>query len=115
MTRQEYIDIIKSAFLTAGKKAVVGFLVEKFAFFSLPIVNPLLKMVVEKILTILIQNAEMLAFFTYTDFRVAQQGKAFEEAALKNHLAQQGGSDDEKKRAEELLITSLRTFVRISS
>jgi len=115
MTRQEYIDLIKSAFLTAGKKAVMGYLVDKIAFFSLPIVNPILSMIVEKILTILIQSAEMLAFFTYTDFRVAAQGKSFEAAALRNHIAQQGGSDDEKREAEKLLIDSLRSFIRIAS
>lgn len=115
MTRGEYIELIKSAFMTAGKKAVMSYLLEKFAFFKLPIVNPITAMIVEKLLTILIENAEMLVFFAYTDFRVSRQGKDFEEAALRNHNAQLGGTDEEKRLAKELLIDCLRKFARFNS
>lgn len=115
MTRTEYIEVLKSAFLTAGKNAVMKYLVSRFSFFSLKIINPITAMIVEKLIMILIENAEMGIFFLYTDFRVSEQGKDFEKVAMENSITQRIGTPEQKRISEEKLIGALREFARFNS
>lgn len=114
MTRDQYVEILKSAALSAGKKMVMSYLVTRVPFFALPIVNPILGFVVGSILEIAIRETEMGAFFLYIDLRTSAQGRAFEKAALKNYEVQKNGTPQEKADAEKELIDSFRTLVKFT-
>ena len=115
MNHQQYADIIKSAALSAGKKAVMSYIVTAVPFFALPIINPILGLVVNWVLTIAIDETEMGLFFMYIDFRTNLQGKEFEAAALENFRAQTEGTEEEKINAEKNLIAKFRALAKFSN
>lgn len=94
---------------------MLEFAIKHLPFLALPLPNLILTKIASKFAEYLVQEAEFGAFFLYIDLRSTRQGKIFEEAALKNRAAQEGGTDEEKKLAEAELISKFREFARFSS
>lgn len=115
MTKDEYVDYIKSTFITVGRKSVMGALTAQFPILTNPFFNKVVDLIVEKVITVLVNAGEMQVFFWYTDFRVANQSEAFVEAAKANKIAQESGTPEEKKRAEENLMVAFRTFAKFTT
>jgi hypothetical protein len=127
VTRDEYVESIKSTALLIGRKVVVDVLVAQFSKWAMkkglatlfnilmPIANPILGFLVGYVLTIAIKYSEFGAFFLYIDLRSNQQGRDFEAAALKNLAAQKSGTEEDRKNAEKELINSFRTFIKFTS
>lgn len=114
MTRDEYVESIKSAFVTLGTKGVYGVLCVYVPFFKLPIIGWLTEAIIKKIISTVVDLGEMQAFFWYIDMRTSEQGAAFENAAKENRKAQESGTPEEKKRAEENLINTFRDFAKLN-
>lgn len=112
--RQEYIDAVKSSFVSLAKKQVILALVKQFAFLAWGPAAPLLSILVEKILTIAVNSTETGIFFMYVDFRVSQQSRDFSKAALENYQIQISGTQEEKNEAEKKLIKTFDDFVKFS-
>ena len=115
MTRDEYVEAIKRAAISAGTKATVHFIVSKLPFFASAIPNYFLGLVVGWILKIAVKYTELGAFFFYVDLRTNAQAKDFEDKALKNYQAQQSGTPEQQAQAEKELIDSFRTFARFAA
>jgi hypothetical protein len=115
MNRQEYADLIKNAALSAGKKLVVNYIVQKIPFFGLTFVNPILGFFVGQVLEIAIMKTEIGAFFLFIDMRTSQQGRDFQSAALNNFQVQKTGTPEEKKNAEMALIDSFRALAKFTN
>ena len=114
MTHEQYVEILKRTAYMAGVKLVMERLVSRFAFFRLALINPLAERAVSWVVKSVIENGELGAFFWYIDLRVSAQGRDFEKAAMIHHKAQQGGTDEEKRRAEQQLIDSFRVFAKFN-
>lgn len=114
-SRDQYVEAIKSAAITAGKKFVMEYLVKEFAFVSWRLVNPIVSYLVGVVLEVAIKKTELGLFFIYVDVRTSMQGRAFEKAALANWRAQTSGTEEDKKHAEEILIRDFRTFVKFTT
>lgn len=110
MTRDEYVELLKSAALDAGTKLVMSYLVSRIPFFALKFINPIVGYVVGAILRIAIRETEFGAFFLFIDMRTDLQAKAFEEAAIKNANAK---TPEEKKDAQDNLVLKFREFVKL--
>lgn len=119
MTRDEYVESIKSAALSIGKKAVMSRLATKFPALFVGTAgrffNPIVGLFVEKILVYAIKEGEMGAFFLYIDMRVDAQASDFEKKALEYHRIQQTGSPEEIKRAEGNLKRAFAAFVSLTN
>lgn len=115
LSRDDYAKVVKSTFVQLSKKFVIEQLLKQFAFLAWGPFGPLISLFVEKILTIAVSNAETRIFFLYVDFRTHQQGKVFSEAAIKNFIIQQNGTEEEKHEAEKKLISAFNDFVRFTS
>ena len=115
MTRDEYAELMKSAALSAGAKGVMTYLASQSSFFTLPIVNPIVSFIVQTVIRIALEKGEMGAFFFYIDMRTSAQGRAFEQAAIRNREAQQKGTNEEKRIAESNLIQSFRALARFTN
>ena len=115
MTRQEYVDIIKTAAETAGKKWVMEWLVSKIPFIGFSFPHAIVGWVVGKVLWIAIQKTELGAFFLFVDFRTSAQGRQFLSSAIENRDAQQSNDKEAKKRAEEKVINDARTLIKFAS
>lgn len=113
MNRQEYIESLKASALAMGKEAVLKAIAAKVPFFVTPIINPITALIVQKILKIFINETEFAAFFLYIDTRTSHQGELFSQMAYKNYLAQRNGTDEEKRIAEQNLISAFRNFARL--
>lgn len=112
MTIDDYVDSLKSAFLVVGKKAaMVALLAEVPCLATNPICAKVIEEIVGEILKKMLNQAEMRAFFIYTDVRVNKQGKEFSEASYKYHSA----PEEEKSKYEKELIDSFKQFVKYSS
>lgn len=118
-SRDEYIAVIKQAFVTLGKEAAMKYLVGLMPFLSGGIAGailyPILAHYTELILKGIITGAETSAFFAYIDMRVGKQGQAFEAAAYRNYHAQRGTNEKEKADAEKNLRVELRNFVHFAA
>lgn len=114
-TRDDYVSSIKSAFVTMGDKAVEGILTTYLPFLALPVFQNVLHFAVNWVLTELVNDGEIAAFFIYTDFRVNSQGADFSDAALANHKAQINGTLEEKAKAEAELWDKFKVFARLNS
>lgn len=111
---QIYIDSIKSAALSLGKKAVLKIIFTKLPFMSWGPLGLIAGYVVEKILTIFINGAETGIFFAYIDLRVNAQAQDFSSKALANAIAQKQGTEDEKIKAQKDLEDSFIKFVSLT-
>ncbi len=114
-SRDDYVSAIKSAFITMGDKAVEGIIITYLPFLSAPIFSSILDYLVNMIMTDLVNNGEIAAFFVYIDFRVNKQGQDFSEAAIENHIVQQNGTAKEKALAEANLWNSFRLFAKLTA
>ncbi len=115
ITTDEYVAAIKSALVQAGKKLVMEWLVSRFPFFSLGLVNPLMAMLVGKILEIAFTQTELGLYIGYVNLKTTRQGQEFEAAALASYKVQKSGSPKEKQDAEKALIDHFRIFVKFNS
>lgn len=112
-THDEYVNLIKETALSVGKQAVMRYLVAQFPWMGAALINPIIGLVVGYILGVAIKYTEFGAFYQYTDLRIGNQAKGFEEAAIRNQLAQQSGNKEEIRRAEKELIKAFDTFVSL--
>lgn len=115
MTRDEYAENVKSAFISIGTKGIYTALVSSMPFFKLPIIGAIAEFLIRKTVSTLVNLTEMQMFFIYIDMRTADQAKDFELAAINNRKAQESGTEEEKKIAEKNLINSFRVFAKLSS
>lgn len=115
MTADDYVESIKSAFISLGTNAILAALAESVPFTNIPILRSIIRYLVSYALTLLAKDVEMEVFFIYTDFRTNGEAKDFEAAALANAKAQATGTPEEKLNAEKLLIDKFTAFARISS
>ena len=117
-SRDEYVAVIKQAFVTLGKKAAMDYIVAQIPALGKgiagAIVNPVIGFFITQALEGIIEGAETAAFFLYIDMRVGDQGKDFEAAAYENYRAQREGTPEEKLRAENNLKVTLRNLVHLA-
>lgn len=114
MNQQQYVDILKDSFVTAGKHLIMEYLLKKSMFWSLPIVNPIAGFVIGMILEIGIKKTELGAFFWFMDMRTSAQGREFTKAAFNNAKIQKSGTKEEKERAEKELIDKARPLIKFT-
>lgn len=115
MTRPEYTEIIKAAAYKVILNLVLKQIISAVPFFSLSIPGYFLKIVVTKILSIAFESAAMRAFFSYIDLRVGDEKNEFQNAALKNAIAQGGTDENEKIIAENNLIDAFKRFAKLQA
>ena len=82
MNRKDYIDSIKSVFISMLTKAAIRVLVTRLPFLAWGPIAPVVAFVVEKIITKAAKEAEIGVYFAYVDMRVSSQGREFTEKAL---------------------------------
>lgn len=114
-SRDDYVESLKTAALQIGVKAVMNVIVTRIPFLGSWFISPILGFFVGKVLEIALRQTEMGAFFLFIDTRTSRQGRDFAEAARLNAIAQQTGTEEEKKHAEERLKTEFRNFVLFTS
>lgn len=115
MTRDDYVEGIKSAFTTLGNRVAMTFLTTQFPILLNPILNKIVAYFVNLVIESMVNHAEMQAFFIYIDLRTSEQGRDFGEAAIKNAKAQKSGSQKEKDAAEKDLINKFRALAKLTN
>lgn len=113
-SRQDYINAVKSSFISLSKKTIMASIGSGIPFLVVPPLSYITERLVEWMLTKAVNGAETGIFFVYVDFRVASQNKDFMEAAYRNYQAQQNGTQKEKEDAEKDLIKKFDTFVKLN-
>jgi hypothetical protein len=113
VTREEYANQIKESALAIGKQAVMQFLIMKFPWMGMTIVNPIIGLLVGYILGIAIKETEFGLFYQYIDMRTGNQQSEFEKAAMENFRIQKSGTAEEKLNAEKNLIAKFRAFASL--
>jgi hypothetical protein len=113
--RDDYVSAMKDAFISVGTNAAFVAISGAAPWAKLPIINVVIKFILKRILSFVVNSGETSAFFLYIDTRVNAQATEFENAAMKNREAQLHGSEEEKRIAEANLINKFIAFARISS
>lgn len=115
MTRDQYVEILKSTAVKMGHKLVMDWLVAQMSWMAWTVPNTIFGFIVSQVLKIAIRETEFGAFFLFIDLRTSAQGRAFEASAIRNHSAQQNGTAEEKAHAEAQLISDFRAFVKFTN
>lgn len=110
MSHEQYVDTIKQAALSMGRKLVFEYIKSKIPFLGNFFFGPIVGFFVGKVLEIAFMKTELGLFFLYIDMRTNEQAKVFESAAIKNQNVK---TESEKKNAEIDLINSFRAFVKL--
>lgn len=113
-SRKEYIEAVKSSFISLAKKQVMAQIFVALPFMSWGPLAPLAGMLVDWVLRKAVEGAETGIFFAYVDFRVAAQNKDFTEAAIANHRAQLNGTQEDKDAAEKKLVEAFDRFIKLN-
>jgi len=119
-TRDEYVEQLKSTFLSLGKQQVLKLLLAQLparltSGFLGTLLNPILGFLVGKVLEIAIREAEIGAFFLYIDMRVKGQSKEFEGKMAAHLEAQKSGDPVRIAKAEKELKDAFKAFVKITN
>lgn len=80
MTRNEYIDILKKTAIQTIKKQVIAYCISKAPFLRMRFFNPILSLIIEKLVVYIVNETELRLFFVYSDFRTSVQANAYVEA-----------------------------------
>lgn len=115
VSRDQYIEMLKQAFLAVGVDGLFKYLVAQIPFLGFALVAPQVKIILRFFIGKMLEHGETAAFFYYIDTRVGSQHDGFEKAALEYHRILETGTDEEKKRAEENLKLKFSEFVRLTS
>lgn len=108
---------MKSAFTSIAKKAIMAKLAKEVPKLFLgkmgSVFNPIAGLIIDKILTVAVEETEAAAFFLYIDTRTGKQSKEFEDAAIVNYNAQRSGNKDEIAKAERNLKIAFLKFASL--
>ena len=113
--RDEYVEAIKSAFVTLAVKTVLAGAASYFPFLGSGFFAFLINAVARKFFTWFAMQTELQAFFLFIDTRVGQQGRDFEAAAYKNREAQLNGTKEQKQKAEAELWAAFKNLASLKS
>lgn len=114
-SRDEYVEILKSAFVTISVKIVLAGITSAFPFFGSKFFIFLLDAIFRKFFNWFSNKSELSAFFYFIDTRVGKQGREFEDAAYKNREAQENGTKQQKIDAENNLWDKFKILVSLKS
>ena len=115
-SREQYIGMLKSAFVSIGKDAVVNFLMSQApGFFGNFLVSPILGWLLTELFEKMTELAELQVFFKFIDMRVGKQASEWEAAAFANYYAQQGTDENAKKKALDTLRLAHKNFIVLSA
>lgn len=114
-SRDIAIAVIKASFVTITKRALLAGLSSFGLLGANPFVQAIAGAFLDSVLTYLSNHSEMEIFFKFIDWRGAAQNKDWVAAAYANHAAQQNGTKQEKKDAEEALWVAARNFIKLTS
>lgn len=114
-TRDEYVKMAKSAFVTLTANGTLSVLSGYFPFLKIPFFNGIAQDLLEKFYEKVSNQGELAAFYKFIDVRVNKQGEAFQEAMQRNHLARNSEDIVEKANARKNLIEKHRLLVHLAS
>jgi hypothetical protein len=114
-TFDEYVSILKDSAGKMAKEVLRRELAKRLPFLFFKFVNPFTEILISHVVNILVRESEFAAFFAYIDLRVSAQGRTYQKAVLEHKKAQDSGTEEEKKRAEENLINAFRRLAILSA
>lgn len=113
--RDDYVSAMKEAFVSIGANAAFTAIAASAPWVKAPIVNVVVKFILKRILSFVVNSGETAAFFLYIDTRVNAQASEFEIAAMKNREAQINGTPEQKQLAEEELFKRFVAFAKLTA
>jgi hypothetical protein len=115
-TRDEYVESMKSAFVTlATQSTLAWFAVLTKGISETWFFKKLITIIFEQIYKYIATQSELAIFFKYIDTRVGRQSIDFQNAAMINWATQQNGTKEQKLEAEKNLIFHFNRFARLNS
>jgi hypothetical protein len=112
-TLDKNIQVLRWAFVKQATKVVDGILIAEFPFLATPVLKQLMDAGLSYVIGKLANEAEMLAFFAYTDLRVNEQGRSFIAAAAKHQEILKSGTPEEKAQSEADLFHNFRQLAMV--
>lgn len=114
MTFDENVELLKKTYIYLFTNTALAGITKLIPFIGASsFLTRLITKLLEKLFTWMANQKEMLIFFKNTDFRVSRQGKDFIRDAQANFEAQQNGTEEEKRNAEEQLKKSFKAFASL--
>lgn len=115
MKYSDYVEALKDYFIKVAVNKSHEYLLKKFVILQWGPLGPIVELFLKKIVTIIVRETGLEIYFKYTDFRVSREGRKFYGALVKNREAQEGGSEDEIRKAEDNLKKSFRDLVTLDN
>lgn len=112
-TLSKNIQVLRWAFTKTVVKSLDGILIAEVPFLATPVIRQIMDTFLGYIVGKLAAEADMMAFFAYTDLRVSQQGRDFVSAAEAHQQILANGTPEEKAASEEKLFHQFRQLAMI--
>ncbi len=108
---EDYVKALKGFFFSLAKKAVLDKITASIPWLVSAPALPLVNFLLDKVIGIIIDNAEVSLFFKFVDTRVGNQAQGFEEAITKLSTA----TPEQREQAENEAIEAYRAFLKLNN
>ena len=108
MQTSDLVKINKDVFIKAASVSAKTAIFAALPYLNVPPINFIINKAVDWIVGTIANSLETLAFFTYIDFRVSQQGKDYVLAA---HAADTLQTEESRRKADE----AFKRFIRLTN
>ena len=115
MKYSDYVGALKDYFIKMAIDKSYEYLINKFVLLQWGPLGPIIKLFLKKIVIIIVEQTGVEIYFKYTDFRVSREGRKFYKALVENKQAQEGGNENDVKKAEENLKKSFRDLITLDN
>lgn len=112
MSADEIINTFKDVLIKIATEQIMSLLIKQASFFGWAVINPVVAFVVGQIVSLLVKEAEIGAFFIRTDILTTGQASNYLAAQLKLSAAK---SDEERAIYEKEVINCARNLIKFSA
>ncbi len=107
----EFVKNLKESLVNLGTKAVMSYLsIQVPVLAKIPLVPKIIEYLCKKLLTFIVENAELGAYYVYIENHTKQQAEEYAAATLAYHQAK-GTADAEAKK--QALIEAARKLISL--
>lgn len=111
------IASFKQSVIDIGTQGVFGLLVAEVPFLGAPVASELTKAALNWVVTKMVTETELAAYFVYTDQRTSLQAKAYEDAAVAyaSVTSNSAATEEEIKNAQQAKLDAARALIRLTA
>lgn len=115
MAKEEVVKPLRDTLLNIALSSIMTYLKVQFPFFNLPIIRNITELIISKILSIAFDETELGIYILMIRHTTSKEAQRFEIAVFKHKEAILRGTDEDKEKAREELLSAFRDLVKFGN